>query len=370
MCVKEDNKYIIIKSNIRNYKVLFQENFDFIKKLANQENIIFIIDENVWNIYRNKIFKDIDEKIVIIQKSMENLKTLDTVSDLYRKIMKYSPRKNLTLVSIGGGIIQDITGFIASSLYRGINWIFIPTTLLAQVDSCIGAKTSLNFDHYKNLIGTFYPPKEIYIYPEFLKTLSEEDFYSGLGEVAKLCILDGIESVKFLIENIKELKEFNDNYLNKFIEKALKIKKAYIETDEFDTGKRNMLNYGHCIGHGIESAVDFKIPHGQAVVIGMIIANKEALNRKLLSKKQEEYIYENLLIPILKVDLSNIKIEAEKVIKAMRQDKKNLGKGLALVMINDDCKPLKITDLAEDRAYEIIKDSLDNIIKNKESLKG
>ena len=122
-------------------------------------------------------------------------------------------RKNMNLISIGGGITQDITGFVASSLYRGINWIFVPTTLLAQVDSCIGAKTSLNFNHYKNLVGTFYPPSEIHIYPEFLKTLTKEDFYSGVGEMAKLHLMNGEEDTKIFVNSLDKIDKLDNQTL-------------------------------------------------------------------------------------------------------------------------------------------------------------
>ena len=157
---------ITIKSNLKDYTVNFEDNADFIKNLAQMPNSVFVIDENIWNIYKNTHLSSIPQEKVIVQPVCEDIKNIDTVCAIYEKIMQFAPRKNMTIISFGGGIIQDITGFVASSLYRGVNWIFVPTTLLAQVDSCIGAKTSLNFKHFKNLVGTFYAPKEVYIYPE------------------------------------------------------------------------------------------------------------------------------------------------------------------------------------------------------------
>ncbi len=348
MCLEN----LTIKSNIKNYIVHFEKDKSFLEKLMNSENTIFIIDKNVYNLHKSNILANIPQDKFIFLDISEEMKNIETACFLYEKIMQFSPRKNLTIVSIGGGITQDVTGFVASSLYRGVNWIFVPTTLLAQVDSCIGAKTSLNFKHYKNLVGTFYPPSEIFIYPEFLKTLKREDFYSGVGEMAKLHLMNGEDATKNFVKDLSLIDKLDETTLLKYTQNCLKIKKSYIENDEFDTGKRNMLNYGHCFGHAIESSTNFEISHGQAVVLGMILANKEAKKRGILSEKNEEYIYNNVLKPILIVKIPQI--DVSKTISAMRQDKKNLGKGLALVMLKDNYEMIKITDLQEDEARELL----------------
>lgn len=346
---------LTIKSNLRDYNAYFESNSDFIQELANKPNAIYVIDENVYNAHKS-LFSVFEQNRIIILPISEERKNINTVCGLYEKIMAFAPRKNMNLISIGGGITQDITGFVASSLYRGINWIFIPTTLLAQVDSCIGAKTSLNFNHYKNLIGTFYPPSEIHIYPEFLKTLSKEDFYSGVGEMAKLHLMNGKNDTEIFIDSLYKIDKLDNQTLLERTQNCLKIKKCYIEDDEFDTGKRNMLNYGHCFGHAIESSTDFAISHGQAVVVGMILANKEALKMGLLSSENEKFIRENVLNPILKVQVPEIDIE--KTIAAMGQDKKNTGDGLALVMLTDGYNMKKITNMTKDEAGEILRECL------------
>lgn len=159
----------------------------------------------------------IKERTLILLDVNENIKNITTVLSLYDKSMNFSAKKNLLVVSIGGGIIQDIAGFFANSLYRGINWIFIPTTLLAQTDSCIGAKVSLNF---KNLIGIFYPPNKIYLNTIFLKTLTEVDYYSGIGEIAKLCIIDSFESSVYFKNNLKKFEKRENTFLNNIIKKS------------------------------------------------------------------------------------------------------------------------------------------------------
>lgn len=343
---------LTIKSNIKGYDAYFESSSDFIKELANKPNSVYVIDENVYNAHKN-LFSVFEQNRIIILQISEDRKNINTVCELYEKIMAFAPRKNMNLISIGGGITQDITGFVASSLYRGINWIFVPTTLLAQVDSCIGAKTSLNFNHYKNLVGTFYPPSEIHIYPEFLKTLTKEDFYSGVGEMAKLHLMNGENDTKIFIDCLERIDRLDSTTLLERTQNCLRIKKSYIEDDEFDTGRRNMLNYGHCFGHAVESATNFSISHGQAVVLGMMLANKVAMKKGYLSSDNEKFIRNNVLNPILKVKIPNM--NSAEVIKAMRQDKKNIGKGLALIMLKDGYQMEKITDLSEEDALEVLK---------------
>ena len=302
------SNFVEIKSNIKTYKAFFEKDDTFLKDLSELENSVFVIDENVYNLHKNGCLKYIPTEKIIQLEISEEKKNINTVCELYEKIMKFAPRKNLNLVSIGGGITQDLTGFVASTLYRGVNWIFVPTTLLAQVDSCIGAKTSLNFENYKNLVGTFYPPSKIYIYPEFLNTLTRDDFYSGVGEMAKLHLMNGEDDTKIFVENLSLIDKRDGEILLERTKSCLNIKKSYIEDDEFDTGKRNMLNYGHCFGHAIESSTDFAISHGQAVVLGMILANKMAVKQGLLLPINEKFIYENVLKPVFVVNVPEIDV--------------------------------------------------------------
>lgn len=339
--------HMLVKSKIRDYKVYYAQTADFISKLANIPDSLFIVDHKVWEYYADSCLNEIKNLDLIVLPIGEEEKTLETVQKLYDQIMKKSPKRNMTIISIGGGIAQDITGFLASTLYRGVNWIFVPTTLLAQADSCIGAKTSLNYKSYKNLIGTFYPPSEVYICTEFLLTQNPVDFYSGVGEIAKLNIMSGENNTFEFINNLSQIVNMDKQALLKSIKKALAIKQNYIEEDEFDAGKRNMLNYGHCFGHAIESVTNFEIPHGQAVVLGMLLANIVAQQRKLLSPEKENFLAQKALIPVIKVNMKDRILDSCKMIEAMKNDKKNTGLNLALVMITDQDKLIKVNDLTQ-----------------------
>jgi len=342
---------LVLKSKIKDYDIFFVDSCDFLKKY--DDNCVFVVDENVWEHHSKGCLSDLDAGDVIILPIGEEKKGLESVLKLYDKMMERSAKRNMTIVSIGGGITQDITGFMASTLYRGINWVYVPTTLLAQADSCIGSKTSLNYKQYKNLIGTFYPPTEIYIYSPFLTTQQDIDFFSGVGEVVKLHLMGGEENVNKIIAELAMIADKESDALLRAVQNSLLIKQSYIEEDEFDTGRRNLLNYGHCFGHAIESATDFSIPHGQAVVLGMILANKVAKNRNLLSPDSEAFIAEKLLWPVAQIK-ETLDFDVDRVIEAMKQDKKRTGTELALIMMVNGYEMIKVNDLSENEAAEVL----------------
>ncbi|MBC7875881.1 MAG: 3-dehydroquinate synthase [Anaerolineales bacterium] len=334
-----------VQSNIRNYDVLIESDPDFIEQLAQSPQACFVVDENVWNLYSSTLLKDLPTSDVIVLPINEDRKSLETVQELYDQFVTLSAKRNLKLISFGGGILQDITGFAASTIYRGIHWIYIPTTLLAQADSCIGSKTSLNYHGYKNLIGTFFPPAQIYIYPPFLKTQSDPDFYSGLGEVIKLHLMGGELNFRDLIQHIPSIMSRDPDALLQAIRVSLDVKLSYMDGDEFDIGRRNLLNYGHDFGHALESTSNFAVPHGQAVVFGMLAANFVARNRGLLNEMLATEIARNLILPSLKVLPPVHSIEPEVIIDAMKKDKKRTGDLLALIMMQNNFDFIRINDL-------------------------
>jgi 3-dehydroquinate synthase len=341
---------ITVKSNIRDYTVSFPESLAFLSDLERRQERCYVIDENVWRLYSAGPLKDLGRSDVVVLPIQEELKSLESVEKLYDYLVGRTAKRNLTLISIGGGILQDISGFAASTLYRGIDWIFIPTTLLAQADSCIGAKTSLNYKAFKNLIGTFYPPSQVIVHTPFLLTQEDVDFYSGLGEVIKLHIIGGIESLHKIAGALPAIERKEPDALKACVYDSLVIKRDYIMDDEFDTGRRNMLNFGHCFGHAIEFAAGYEIPHGQAVVLGMMLAGVVAKERGLLSREFCGFLSAKLLLPALKVKVRREHLDLARVIEAMQKDKKRVGKGLALVMMGDNCEMFKVNDLAEREA--------------------
>ena len=218
-----------LHSHIHDYEVEFTDSFDFINYLKKIEKKVFVLDRNIYELYKN-LFDGIKEEDLFIFDAIEEKKTLKSVEEIYKFLATKDAKRNITLISFGGGITQDVTGFVASTLYRGIKWIFVPTTFLAQADSCIGSKTSLNFETYKNILGGFYPPNKIYIQPDFLDTLTTKDYYSGIGEIIKFALLKesypkNFEVIVELIESVKR----KENRLEA-IKKTMEVKKAYMSS--------------------------------------------------------------------------------------------------------------------------------------------
>jgi 3-dehydroquinate synthase len=358
--------YVIdVKSNIKDYSASIAPIHDYLVELLKVDHKLFIIDENVYRIYKDTILKDIPEESLMLFPALEDKKDLDGVQEIYDFFINRSAKRNLTLITIGGGILQDVTGFVASTLYRGINWILIPTTLLAQADSCIGSKTSLNYKGYKNLIGSFYPPSKVWIDPTFVNSLKKEDYYSGLGEVIKLHIMGGHAYHKELESDFKHLCDKEFSIVEKSIYSSLQIKLNYMAGDEFDLGRRNLLNYGHCVGHAIESLTNFRIPHGQAIIIGMIIANQIAVSRGLLSEQKCTYYEKTFLLPALITPLHPDELNLDAIIEAMGKDKKRTGKGLVVVMVTEKDDLVRANDLNRDEVILAFQNK-ENIILRQE----
>lgn len=268
----KSTKKIRIESHKGPYSVFFHTEFNELTNALAKKNVIFLIDERVKQLHSDTISSLFHYGPVISVEALEANKSLDTMPKIIESLIDSGIRRGDTLVVIGGGIVQDIGCFIASTLFRGLSWVFVPTTLLAQADSCIGSKSSINLRGHKNIIGTFNPPEVVHICPAFVSTLSNVDLRSGVGEMLKVHMLDSIKSLSEIITHYDRLL-VNKNLTMEFLRASLLIKKRYIEADEFDQGIRNLLNYGHSFGHAIEGATNFKIPHGIAVTMGMDIAN-------------------------------------------------------------------------------------------------
>jgi 3-dehydroquinate synthase len=290
------------------------------RNINKQKNFIFV-DKNVNKIYKEKLWKK-DHTLTII--ANEKNKTINSSLLVIDLLNKNNYTKNEMLISIGGGITQDVTAFARSIFKRGINWTYFPTTLLSMADSCIGAKSAINYGGSKNLIGLFSAPKEIFINTTFLNTLEKRDVLSGYGEIIKLCIVGG-ESTIEEFKNVKDLQKGDLLFkIDSLIKTALMVKKAVITEDEFENNIRKALNYGHTIGHAIEPIVKYKIPHGIAVLIGMFVENYisneygylDTASCNFLNKIIIDYIDQKSLIYFKSVGIKEL-------ILHMKKDKKN-----------------------------------------------
>lgn len=321
-----------IKSLFRNYDVHFVD--DLIRPLQGlvDHHAFFIIDSIIWGIYKDDLKGVIPEGRLFIVEANEDNKSLDKCREIIETLVSRQVRRNEKLVAIGGGIIQDVTAFSASIIYRGIEWAFFPTTLLAQADSCIGSKTSINLGDKKNLIGNFYPPSAIYIYTEFLGTLTVDDIKSGIGEILHYYIYAACplfdELIKDYAITIRDRK-----LLMKFIRESLNIKKSVIELDEFDREERNKFNYGHTFGHAIESVTDYAIKHGQAVTVGMDLANYVAMKMGFMRPDIYHDLHTKLSINFPAFNW--YRIDFDRYFDLLSKDKKNVGSNIGCIFAND-----------------------------------
>ncbi|MGE4266590.1 MAG: AroB-related putative sugar phosphate phospholyase (cyclizing) [Deferribacterales bacterium] len=350
---------IDVKSNIKNYSIEFHDDFGFLKSFAELNNAVYIIDRKVYDIYSSH-FSKIEQSDLFLLDAVEENKSLDYVQKIYDFLTSKAVKRNITIVSVGGGITQDITGFVASTLYRGVNWIFAPTTFLAITDSCLGSKTSLNYKSHKNLIGTFYPPSRIHICHKFIETLDRVDFYSGVGEAVKLQLLkeENNKSLNDVRSRIYEIIEKPEKRLD-WICDNLSVKLSYMEDDEFDLGRRNLLNYGHCFGHALEATSVYDVPHGIAVTIGMIFANRLAVNRGIFSEDKCSYIEQEILKPCVPISVDQAYLDTDAIFEAMKSDKKRTGEFLAVVIPDNSYNFIKL----ENVRYEELEPCI-NVIKH------
>lgn len=323
-----------IKSSSKEYEVFIFDNFAPVKNLVTTEKDFVVVDGNIYQLYREELFSDIPEKQLYVLEAVEENKTIETALSICEIMTMIPAKRNARLISFGGGIIQDITGFVANILYRGIYWTFFPTTLLSACDSCIGSKTSLNYKNYKNLLGTFYPPDEINICSPFFKTLTERDFQSGLGEVVKFNVMYGEKGLSRIEERMDALLLRDEAVLDEFLRNSLLFKKPFIEEDEFDRGVRIQLNFAHTFGHAFETISHYAIPHGTAVAMGTVTANRISLSRGWLTGAAVERM-EKILWRIIHVDAMTDSVSMRDILAAIRKDKKQIGKELTAVLMKD-----------------------------------
>ena len=320
-------KQMIIKSKLHPYKVSFNQNAkNVLQRIASDGDILLV--DNYININYSHLFDDLSNERIPL-KANETLKSYRSIEKILNTIVKKGFRRTNKLIAIGGGITQDVTSFIAFILFRGVPWVFLPSNLLSQCDSCIGSKLSVNLGQYKNLLGGFYPPKEIYVDLDFLKTLNERDILSGLGEMLHYFLISGPEDTKLFSKYASKAK-INMSNIDDLIYRSLLIKKSMIELDEFDKGPRNIFNYGHTFAHALESVTSYGIPHGIAVSFGIDLANLVSVNLGLLSMNERNNIRKLCQIVFEGIELPEIDLcEYE---KSMKKDKKNKGNQIGLIL--------------------------------------
>ena len=319
-----------VRSLFREYRVEFSEDaVATIRPQLKHETTFVVCDERVFNTWGEYLSPLICQNRLMLVSPNEQSKTMEKSQELIERLIAAGTRKNHTILAIGGGITQDLAAFAASILYRGIEWVFLPTTLLAQADSCVGSKTSINVGDKKNLVGNFWPPRAAVIDTRFLNSLAVDDVRSGIGEILHFYFYSNSSMTRTLLAEYSALLR-DRSRLRPYIEESLNIKRGVVEVDEFDRNERHKFNYGHTFGHALESVSAYAIPHGLAVTVGMDIANFLSMKLGMMSESIFNELHAQLIVnfPSRSFDLR----EVHRYVEYLGKDKKNSGNTLGCVL--------------------------------------
>lgn len=336
------------------YQIVWEEDFSHLAKELKAlelscDKICIVSDDTVAGLYAEQVKEALlalDRQVDIYTfPAGEASKNLDTAKSLYAYLIEnHYTRKDL-LVALGGGVTGDLTGYTAATYLRGVDFIQIPTTLLAQVDSSIGGKTGVDFDNFKNMVGAFYQPRLVYMNLNTLKTLPDEQFASGMGEVLKSGLIRDAKFYEWTINHMSEIEERIYPVLVKMIRKCCEIKSAVVEADPTEQGERAILNLGHTVGHAIEKLMDFKLLHGQCVALGTIAAAYISFKREYLSLEEFYEIRDMNVgfdLPIFFNGLST-----EDILNATKSDKKMENGNIRFILLKklgQACIDTTVTD--------------------------
>lgn len=312
------------------YNIYLRPDFNDLAKLFEQDTkaaydkICIVADSNTSRLYLDEllsIFKSFNVPVTsFVFEAGEASKNLNTVQKLYEHLVLFKATRHSLLVALGGGVVGDLTGFTAATYMRGIDFIQVPTTLLAQVDSSIGGKTGVDFNQYKNMVGAFYMPRLVYMNLSTLSTLDDTNFSCGMGEVIKSALIQNDKLYIWLKENYSQVCNRDFDSLEYMIYECCRIKAHVVELDPKEHGIRAFLNYGHTLGHAIEKLSDFSLGHGQCVALGMVCANYLSKKLGFLTEAQCQEIRDTFISYGLPVSISGM--TKEDILKASKSDKK------------------------------------------------
>lgn len=311
------------------YDIVFDTSFEGlsskIEEIGKKERKIAIItDTNVAPLYAEDIKKELekvsDTIIVHAIEAGEENKNLDNINKIYRDLIENHFDRHDLIVALGGGVVGDMAGFTAATYLRGISFVQIPTTLLAQTDSSIGGKTGVDYEGYKNMVGAFHMPSLVYINISTLKSLDGRQYASGFAEVMKHGLIKDQKFYEWLLDNIYEINDKEDDVVLEMVERSCAIKKAVVEKDPTEKGERMLLNFGHTLGHAIEKAKNFELAHGECVALGAIAAAYISWKKEMISM-EEYYEVRDMFVPF-NLPISIEDIDPEEVIRLTKSDKK------------------------------------------------
>ena len=300
----------------------------YIKDVYNNKKIYIITDTNVEMLYLNMVLESLKEYEVYSYaiKAGEESKNIESYQEIINYLLAKEIRRNDLIIALGGGVVGDLAGFVAATMYRGVNFINIPTSLLSQMDSSIGGKTGIDYYNRKNIIGAFKQPSLVLIDPNTLNTLDKREFNNGMGELIKHALIGNPK----LFTKLMTKPEIDEE----IIYESLLVKKKFVEEDEFDQGNRMILNFGHTFGHAIELNSDYK--HGECVGIGMVLAINLGIDLKITDTS----LLTNLKKILDLYELPYLDIDYHKLLHSIIYDKKNLAGVINFILIKDIGKPI------------------------------
>ena len=286
----------------------------------------------------------------------EENKTLDTVREAYRFLIEEKFDRKDLLIALGGGVVGDVTGFIAATYLRGVDFVQIPTTLLAQADSSIGGKTGVDFDGFKNMVGAFYMPKLVYMNIATLKTLDDRQFYNGFAEVMKHGLIKDGAFYEWLLDKMYEICDRDTDTLLNMVQKSCMVKKLVVEKDPTEKGDRALLNFGHTIGHAIEKAKNFTLSHGECVALGSVAAAFISWKHEWLSM-EEYYEIRDMFVPF-NLPISVEGIDPEEILALTKSDKKVEGSKIKFILLKKVGKAVIDLNVTDDDILNAVKEIL------------
>lgn len=342
---------------------IFNQLLPLIKSRKLHRNLFIVIDKNVdkhFGGYIRNYFNNYEGKIFYYSlNAVEKSKSIGELKKIYESLLDQKFGRDTLLISIGGGVTGDLAGFAAATFMRGIQIIHIPTTLTACVDSAIGGKTGINFNYFKNIIGSFYQPQFVLCDTKFLEKLPEIEVISGLGEIIKYAFTTNLDFFTFVEENIDLILAHDKKALESIITESVNYKTSVVSLDEKEQGLRKVLNFGHTFAHAFERDLKNKVKHGEAVSAGIVCALYLSYKKNLLSKIKLEH-YKKLPLS-LKVSKSLKSVDAERIYENMFADKKNRSSKINFVLIRDIGEMVLDVNASKQDIIYAINNSIDNL---------
>lgn len=332
----------------------------FLKNHLFNQEVCLVVDSQVAALYQLDIGTWLNQsppkkRALFVFPCGENNKNVHYFQQLIQFLVEHQFSRSLNIIAIGGGVVGDLAGFVAATYLRGVNFIYCPTTLLAQVDASIGGKTAINLPQGKNLLGVFYPPKQVICDIDYLRTLPEREFRSGLAEAVKHGLVCSAAYFDWLKENADAILSREPAILITLVAESIRLKAEIVAKDTQDHACRQWLNFGHTLGHAIESATDYgHYLHGEAVAIGMVVAMKLSEQQFKLSSEIVKKLIDLLTKFGLPIDLGPTNLEIDRLLSYLKLDKKKRAERVNWVLLKGIGHPVLTEDVLDTQLRQIL----------------